>query len=187
MADGDLTTLAAVKAWLKQTKDVNDGLLTDLITAASDFIQGSVLQRVIAIADYTETRSGTGSDTMVLRVAPVVSVTSVTLPGAVLTTAAGINPATNGFLIDGPALRLIGYSFPYRQPVQIAYRAGYSTVPPAIAQACNELVGEAFERRDRIGQASKSLGNGEVISFSMDAMNKTTAKALMAYQSVAPV
>ena len=55
----------------------------------------------------------------------------------------------------------------------VSYTAGYATVPAGVQQAVTELVGEAFRRRDRIGQTSKSLGGQETTSFLAAEMNAT--------------
>jgi hypothetical protein len=63
VAFGDLTTLADVKAWLQTGQAAfpatDDALLTGLITAASQYIQ-TWLNRQISLANYFETRDGTG-------------------------------------------------------------------------------------------------------------------------------
>lgn len=187
MAAGDLTTLAAAKAWIGVPNDANDTLFAQLITAASDFIQESVLQRTLAVSAYVENYRGTGADTMLVRQFPIVSVASIAFCGRTITAAAAGNPPLNGFMFDGQELWLPGDRFPYREIVTVSYSAGYATIPAAIVQAANELVGEAFKRRDRIGQTSKNVGGQEVVSFSTEAMNKTTKMALMAFQGVAPV
>ena len=68
----------------------------------------------------------------------------------------------------------------------IAYCAGYATVPPSIQQACNELVGEAFARRSRIGQVSKTLGGQETVAFAQKDMGEFTRTALAAFVRVVP-
>ena len=67
MAFDDLTTLADVKAWLQTGQSsfpaTDDALLTNLVTAASHYIQ-TWLNRQIAPADYLEVRDGTGGRRM---------------------------------------------------------------------------------------------------------------------------
>lgn len=187
MATGDLTTVAAVRAWLDLKNDASDALLAQLITAASSFVQDSILQRTLAATAYVENYRGTGADTMLVRQFPIVSVASIAFSGRTITAAAAGNPPSNGFMFDGQELWLPGDRFPYREIVTVSYTAGYAAIPAVIAQAANELVGEAFKRRDRIGQSTKSLGGNETVSFDMKDMNATTKKALLAFQSVAPV
>ena len=75
MSAGDLTTLAKVKAWLGLADDAgpNDGLLGQLITAASAFVV-SYLGRNVLTAGYTEVYDGTGAGWMLLRQAPITEV-----------------------------------------------------------------------------------------------------------------
>ncbi len=87
---------------------------------------------------------------------------------------------------DDRLLKLIGDRFPLGLPVVVTYTAGYATAPPDLAQAAIELVGEAFRRRDRIGQSSKSLGGQEVVGFSLKDMNDTIRALLSPYQVLAP-
>lgn len=63
----------------------------------------------------------------------------------------------------------------------------YSYVPADIEQSVIELVGERFKYKDRIGEASKSLGGQETVSFRLGSMNDFTRDALLAYKLVAPV
>lgn len=185
MAAGDLTDLASLKAWLGVTTSVNDDLFSSLITAASDWIKAYLNLDVVSTG-YTDTFMGTGSDTKIVANGPISAISAITLPGQVITAPAGINPPSNGFLFDGFTVTLIGYTFPYRQPCQIAYTAGWATVPPAIQQACTELAGEAFRRRDRIGQVSNTLGGQQTVAFSQKDMVATTATALQQYRRIVP-
>lgn len=185
MAAGDLTDIDSVRAWLGLETAANNELLTSLIPAASDWIKAYLNLDVVSQA-YTETFLGTGSDTKVLPNGPITAISQINLPDAVITSQAGVNPPSNGFLFDGYTVTLVGYCFPYRRPCQIAYTAGWATIPPAIQQAATELVGEAFKRKDRIGQVSKTLGGQETVSFSQKDMGATTATALQQYRRIVP-
>lgn len=189
MAAGDLTDLATVKAWLTVSAGVttSDTQLSGLITAASTFI-GKYLGRQLLSASYTEFYQGNGQHLMPLRQAPVTAVASVQWSGVSLSAADPLS-LTSGFYVDpdGRTLRLIGYRFPWRIPLQVAYTAGYAAAPADVAQACVELVGEAFRRRDHIGQVSKTLGGQEVVAFSVVDMNATIKALLAPYRQLAPV
>jgi hypothetical protein len=63
----------------------------------------------------------------------------------------------------------------------------YSYIPEDLEQVCNEVVGEAYRRKDRIGQASKSLGGQETISFIQTKLNATAQAMLDPYRLVAPI
>ena len=188
MNPSDLTSLANLKAWLGVPCDAgpSDALLARLITSASAMVV-DYLGREILTAVYTEVYDGTGAGWMMLRQAPIVSVQSVSFAGRTVTTEA--NPATGspGYLFDGARLSLVGDIFPYRSRVVVSYTAGYATAPPAVEQATIELAGEAFRRRDHIGQTSKTLGGQETTAFSPADMNATIKTILAPYKALAPV
>ena len=188
MAAGDLTTLDNVKAWLAlpSAPGDSDDLLSRLITAASSFVV-AYLGRDLVPTDYSEIYDGTGTGWLMLRQAPITAVQSVSFHGRSLATPADPVSGTSGFFFDGRRLSLIGETFPFREPVVVAYTAGFATLPPVIEQATIELVGEAFKRRDRIGQTTKTLGGQETVSFSAADMNATVTALLASYRAVAPV
>jgi len=184
----DLTTLTNVKSWLGLSPDTgpSDDLLSRLITSASGLVTDH-LGRDILTQTYTEVYDGTGAGWMMLRQAPIVSVQSVSFAGRTVTTPADPVAGTPGYLFDGARLSLIGDGFPYRSRVVVSYTAGYDAAPPAVEQAVIELAGEAFRRRDRIGQTSKTLGGQETTAFSAADMNATIRTMLAPYMAVAPV
>lgn len=188
MADGDLTDLASVKAWLGLPGEAgaSDGLLSALISGASDFI-GAYLNRSLLSADYVEVYDGNGAAWMLLRQAPITAVASVAFGGLTLSTPADPVTGAPGLMFDGRRLSLLGHRFPHGAPVVVSYTAGYATPPPAIQQAVNELVGEAFRRRDRIGQTSRTLGGQETVAFQTSDMNAAVQAMLAPYQAVVPV
>ena len=87
MADGDLTTLDNVKAWLGLSGDVtsSDSLLSALITAASGFVTQH-LGRDLTPASYTEVYDARGGRLLLLRQAPITGVQAVSFCGKTLTT-----------------------------------------------------------------------------------------------------
>ena len=184
----DFTDLDTVKAWLglPAAAGPSDSLILALITAVSGFI-ADYLDNPVLSANYVETYDGTGTAWLMLRQGPITAVQSVAFHGRTLTVAADPVAGAPGILFDGRRLSLLGYRFPHRAPVVVNYTAGYTVVPPAVAQAAVELVGEAFRRRDRIGQTSKTLGGQETIAFSPADMNATAKAMLAAYRAVAPV
>ena len=187
MAAGDLTTLDNVKAWLGLSSDgtTSDSLLSALITAASGFVTQH-LGRDLAPTSYTEVHDARGGRTLFLRQAPITGVQAVSFDGATLTEPGDAVGGAPGFWFSDRRLSLIGYRFPERGLVVVTYTAGYETLPPSLVQAVNELVGEAFRRRERIGQSSKSLGGQETVTFSTTDMNATVKTALAGFMAVAP-
>jgi hypothetical protein len=188
MAAGDLTTLDNVKAWLglPSAPGDSDTLLSQLITTASNLVT-SYLDRDLIPTTYSEVYDGTGAAWMMLRQSPITAVASISFCGRTLTTPGDPVAGTSGFFFDGRRLSLIGDEFPFREPVAVAYTAGYATIPAAIGQAVNELVGEAFKRRDHIGQSSKTLGGQETVAFSTADMNAAIKTMLAPFRAVAPV
>ena len=160
MAFTDLTTLADVKAWLQTGQSAfpatDDALLTRLITAGSQYIQ-SWLNRQIALADYLETRDGTGGDRLQFACFPVTAVLSLTIDGQTVPAAPSIGAA--GYRFSSTQLSVCGYSFNRgAQNVVVSYTAGYSTTPPDVAQACIELVALRYRERTRIGEVLAIVG-----------------------------
>ena len=188
MAAGDLTDLTSVKAWLGLSGDVtaSDDLLSALITAASGFVT-QYLGRDLTPTTYTEVYDGRGGRTMLLRQSPITAVQSVAFEGTTHTTHGDPVAGTPGFWFTDRRLSLIGDRFPEHGLVVVTYAAGYASLPPSLVQAVNELVGEAFRRRERIGQSSKSLGGQETVSFSTADMNAAVKSALAGFMAVAPI
>jgi hypothetical protein len=184
----DFTDLATVKAWLglPAAAGPNDDLIAALITAVSAFIR-DYLNSALISASYAETYDGTGTSWLILRQAPITAVQSVAFRGRTITAPADPVAGTPGILFDGRRLALLGERFAHREPVLVSYTAGYATLPPAVGQAALELAGEAFRRRDHIGQSSKSLGGQETVAFSPADMNATIKALLAPYRAVAPV
>lgn len=184
----DLACLDQVKEWLgiKPGSLDSDQLLCDLIGRASIWIT-SFLGRNILSADYVEVYTGNNQSELLLRQGPVTAVTSVAWVGHTITAAADPTTLGQGIRFDNRLLTLQGYILPRGLPVQVSYTAGYATAPLDITQACIELVGEAFRRRERIGQNSKTLGGQETVAFSTKDMSDPTRTMLNSYRAVAPV
>jgi len=188
MAAGDLCQLADVQAWLPSAPTASPGvdLISQLITAASRAICAYCGRGQFTAQSYTDTYDGAGKTWMLLRQWPVLSVTAIGLTQCgVITTIT--DPTT--FQVEAPIpaggaqrLTLIAphLYFPRgRGNVQITYQAGYAAVPSDVAQACIEAVGEAYQRRNRIGQTSVSSQGQTTVAFSQSDLN-AAAKAMLA-------
>lgn len=190
MAFGDLTTLGAVKAWLQAGQnpfpDTDDALLTDLVTAASQFIQ-TWLGRPIAMADWAEMRDGMGGQRQSFANMPVCAVLSVTVDGIDIPPVPEGSSFSAGYVFSPTELVLRGYVFTRRaQNVVVTYTAGYAATPPELAQACIELVCQRYRERTRTGEVSKALGGGETVTYSQKDMSDDIKTILSRYQAVAP-
>ena len=204
---GDLTTLADVKTWLQTGQNpfpaTDDGLLTRLITAASQFIQ-TWLNRQIAAQDWIEVRDGLGSGPGDIRYQfaafPVSAVSRVVVDGvnippipasapdrsgiAVVSTFA----AQAGYLFTPTQLVIRGYPVPRKAGcVTLQYTAGYAVIPPDLAQACIELVALRYRERSRIGEVARAIGGGETVSYSQKDMSDAIKTLIQQYRAVAPV
>ena len=125
---GDLSSLAAVKAWLNSGNQQaypagSDELLGSLITSCSKYVR-SYLNSPLVPADYSERYNGSGTAALFLRNRPVVSVSSLQIGStAVLPTS---NPETPGFIFDDTRVFMPCSFFPIgTMNVLVGYTAGY--------------------------------------------------------------
>ncbi len=186
MAQGDLTTLDAVRAWLNLSAGAtaDDALLARLITATSDLI-ATWLNRPIVMQDYTEIRDGTGGISLRFGMVPVVSVTRVEIDGQPIWPSP--DGLRRGYMFSPTRFWLIGGRLPHRiGAVRLEYRAGYDTIPPAIEQACLALVALRYRERDRVGMKSRGLAR-ESTSYDLKAMPEDVAMLLEQYRKRVPV
>src|SRR5882757_4552222 len=104
MANGDLTTLDHVKQWLDIPLDdvTADPLLLRMISAASRFVLGYLNRPGLVAQDVMEVYDGYGSNIMMLRQWPVISLSSIQFSGVNLTPAnqAVGNPRQNGYFLE---------------------------------------------------------------------------------------
>jgi hypothetical protein len=179
-----LTTYADVKEYMGLANDTDQALITRLISAASDFIK-QWLNRGIESQPYTDTLNGTGKDRLMLGNYPITAVASVSVDGVNISPAA--NSQGSGYLFDQYSAYLTGYSFTRGyQNVVIAYTAGYTTVPPGIAQACLDLVALKYKERDRIGLQSKIMA-GDTVTYKTWDLTTSMKGMLTQYQKRVPV
>jgi hypothetical protein len=191
MPYGDLTTLGDVKAWLQNGPnpfpDIDDALLSRLVTAASRHIETWIGRRV-ALADWREIRDGTGGQRLAFANWPVTAVISLTIDGLAIPPAPADGTPGAGYIFTATELALFGYYFTRRsQNVAVTYTAGYAVPPPELAQACVELVCLKYRERGRIGEVSKALGGGETVSFTQKDLPDSVKTVLMRYRAAAPV
>jgi len=126
-APGDLTTLATVKAWRSPpiSTAADDAQISRVITAASGFILRQ-LQRTLASRSYSETRNGTGGRELMLRHAPVTTLSSLSVDGVAIPAAPDTVSCGYALAGDSGMLSLRGYGF--RRGVQnvvASYVAGF--------------------------------------------------------------
>ena len=168
------------------TQTVDDNLLADLITAASNFIQNAYLGRSIAVQSYSETLNGVGCKSKIgVKNTPITTVASVTIDGKAVPASPGWG--RQGFTWSDREIGLVGYStFRGFQNIVLAYTAGYATIPPALVQVCIDLVALRYKERDRIGMSSKTLDK-QVIAYNTKDLTEPIRMVLDKYKRVVPL
>lgn len=192
MAFGDLTTLAAVKAWLSTGQQAfpptDDALLTALISAESQCIQ-TWLGRQIAQQDWVEIRDGNDGSRMSFAAFPVSAVLSLAIDGQAIAPAPplGTQGWTAGYVFTPTQLGLRGYRFRRGvQNVAMTYTAGYAAAPADLAQAATELVALRYRERTRIGESARHLGS-EASSYTPGDFTAAIKAIIDRYRLVVPV
>lgn len=181
----DLTTLGAVKALLgiqpSLTKD--DDLLQSLVSAASGAMSGAI-GRDLLLSSRIARLDGNGKDRLLFPEWPVSAVASVKINGRAIPPAVGFGGY--GYRFDETLLVLDGAVFERgRRNIELAYTAGYATIPADIAMACAKVAAGAYKERERLGISSKSLA-GESISFQDVASSPGVRAVLDGYSRVTP-
>ena len=181
----DLTTTSAVKSYIGKVDPGDDAVIASLVTAYSQWIR-SWTNRDFTVQTYNLWRSGHGGDTLILPQWPIVSVQSLAIDGVAATAQASWG--AQGYRFTDRAIMLgAGGVFCWgANNINVAFTAGYSTVPPDIAQAVNELVALRYKMRDKLEWSSKSLA-GETVTLVTKDMPASVATVLKQYQNVVPL
>jgi hypothetical protein len=188
-----LVSLEQVRAWLKPGSGSlgtgDDALLEDLITNASAMVLGYLNLDSFEVRTVIETYDTAAVNFISLREAPVRSVTSVAVIGGETYTQP-VDPASprpGQLIVDRQRVTVVGARFPAgRSSVIVTYQAGYDDTPADVQQVVIELVGERYKSRDRIGVRSKSLPNGESVTFDRSALSLMAEQVLSPYRRVVP-
>ena len=178
---GTLVSLGDVKSWINYPNPTlagpDDALLTNLLYAACSYIEQEI--GPVAPTSFVERFDGWGGDTIVLRHAPVISISYVNeyqSTGGLLTLTESTPAATvDGYQTD----KVAGYIkrvfkgnwprtfFPGSLNIEVSYTAGRSPLPPTLALACLELVAHWWEQ----GHQANARGFGAVTGDAYDAMS----------------
>jgi len=178
-----LATVEQIKGYLAIGSVADDALLARMLDAASGFIQ-TWINRSLELQSYSALLDGNGSDTLVLRNFPIVSVTELRINGAVF--AAAASDSAIGYWHDDNRLVLRGLVFPRgRGNVRVSYQAGYEAPPADLTQACIEMVSLRYREKDRVGLVSKGLA-GETTAYSLKDMPESVRTLLSQYRRVVP-
>lgn len=203
----DLTTLAAVKAWLTIENTNSDALLSTLVTAWSRTVYGYLSIAIIS-RQFVERRDGVGNARMMLKQYPVTSVASLTINGQTIPAADPTSTSPVGYLLepwDGNApasMQMIDLFGPYcfwrgRQNVAATYNAGYlvigeaATVPsnpgPYVVEALQESGPFALDQGVSYagGSALTKVASGPAVGqYAVDAVGNYTFAAADAGRAV---
>lgn len=179
---GPLVTLGDVKSYLNYAAPTStaadDGMLTQLLTAASDYIERMI--GPISPTTYSELYDGwDGSCQLMLWHSPVISVSSVTeqwsTGGAHVLAQSVFGPGIDGYQIDpevGHIVRVFQGNwprtfFPGSLNIQVIYVAGYAVIPPVLQMACMELVAHWWTQ----GHQAAARGFGPIGEDPYDAVS----------------
>jgi hypothetical protein len=188
------TTLENLKPMINVAinNTADDPMLTRLILAASSLID-RFCNRSFTLQSYTEIRNGNGKNRLVLKNAPIVTVTQVVVNGVGYTQmaepAVGVF-ASNGatFAFEEQQIVLVGGRFIQGvKNVLIQYTAGFDPVPDDVEQACIDIVTTIYKNKDRFGEISKVIQGIGTVSFSQKDMTAFAAEVLYAWQLTTPV
>jgi len=183
----DLTTLANVKAWIKEPGTGLDALISDLISRVSKQIK-VYCERDILSTTYTEYYNGRGTNSLMLNQYPVTAITSINddldrnftsetlIDSDDIIFNSGTDKAKAGIVyLDG-----LNFSCG-RNNIKVVYVAGYATIPADLEQACIRMV--IAEMRDGAeGQMIRLSGTGE--EFLPINLRREAEKVLNRYRKV---
>ncbi|MGH9569214.1 MAG: hypothetical protein ACRD4F_06225 [Candidatus Angelobacter sp.] len=187
-APDDLCTLADLRSWLPNQGNNDDSTLQSLITNGSlQILQYINRPHIVAsvLGPLAETYDGNGSDRLLPRNFPVLSVASVTVDGNLVPLAPA--PWSAGFLWDGRRILLRGgFTFTCGvQNIQLSYTAGYPAVPLDLKQAAVEAFALAYRQRAHIGEKSNSMGGQTTLLFDMSDLPPRSLTVFNQYRRLA--
>lgn len=173
-----------VKAYLSVSGSSDDGLLARLVEAASAAMN-EYMDRNPLTTVYTQTFDGSGNTRQVMSFWPITAVTSVSIDGVAKQAATSFSGS--GYKFDDYSIILNNGIFPKGiQNVAITYTAGATVVPPDLKQACIDIASEAYRRRQRVGETSKSLAQGTT-SYNIKDMPDHVKVVLSSYKKRSPI
>ena len=161
----NLVKIERVKTYLDiaNTDTAADVLLQDLIARISAWVE-RYCDRTFAKATHTEQYDGDGTDTLVVRQWPIISVASLyDDPDRVFGASTQIAAADFVLYKNTGIIRLDGLVFSAGiQNVNVTYDAGYTDIPDDVQQAVVELVADRFRNKENQGVRSLAIGSYRV-------------------------
>ncbi|MFH1035260.1 MAG: head-tail connector protein [Pseudomonadota bacterium] len=173
-----LTSVQAVKDYLRLSSGENDALLATLIEAVSAHFAAYTGRNLTArdyspdpgSADFDPDNAildGSGYPEQLLPQYPVQNLASLSLDGVALPPAQA--PGQAGWVLDRSAgvLSLLGGVFTRgRHNLAVTFRAGFESPPADLAQACLEQAATRFQEsgaaQGRLGVSARTLADGSV-------------------------
>ena len=158
-----LATISDLKSLLSVTHTDDDTLFTRIVASASSYFEKQI-GRTLSVSSVTEVQDGTGGRVIVPSQYPLVSVTSLKIDGETISASTGYG--VDGYYLDGDVIRLRGsFACVGEGNIELAYSAGYSTIPSDVVQAVLELSAIMYRERDRFGQQSRNDPTGSVVFY----------------------
>lgn len=159
-----LTTVERVKAYLRLRDDQSaelDGIVETLIASVDAWFENATV-RALASAARTESFVYQGREDRILpRYYPITAVSSVKVDGVTISPASSWASGSGWYLV-GDAIWMLGSEVDEGCLVELAYTAGYATVPEDLAQAATELVAIKFSERKHVGSQTQNLSGYSV-------------------------
>lgn len=196
----NLASLEDLKRYLQINGGEQDGLLLSLLEAVSAQFAAHTGRNLTA-RDYSPDPAspaydpdqavlhGSGHPDLLLPQYPVVSLASLRVDGQALSPVPLGGQAGAGYLLDRAAgvLSLAAGVFPRgRANVLVAYRAGFTAVPPDLAQAAIEQAAARFQEsaagQGRLGVSARTLADGS-LSYAAGPLLPQVAAVLERYRS----
>lgn len=175
----DLTTTAAVKAYLGIQGNQSDAVIGVLVSAYSEAAE-QYLNRDVLSQSYTELYSGLGGQRLVVNSGPVTAVSSLQILNDWGGAPVVVDPSE--LVFQGSIIKWTKGCFPMGlMNISITYTAGFASAPLDIAQAVTEWVALRFKTKEHIDYASKTLA-GETVAFVVKDMPDTVRTVLNQYR-----
>jgi hypothetical protein len=164
MASGDWAARVAqyLKLGVKDTTERGE-----LLAAIGGAVESAMERKTGLTFDKTTFRElydGGGRDTLFLRHAPVLSVSSLSVLGSTITVGsldgdAAVWPPP-ACLLDGASAKLTlnGGAFPFGANTFVVYDAGFDVLPADLVQAGVDWAAAIFKDRDRVGLSNENVG-----------------------------
>lgn len=188
LADNALTTIEAVKSYLKNDSTYDDARIEMLINACSSAIE-NYCRRNFKVATYTdEEYDGNNNRYISLYNYPIVSVDSVSINDSVIPQEEYIVKKKIGVLARKYNNTVTGITYNRYVPIwvkgdcniKVTYTAGYDVIPPDLEQACILYV-MSFYKSD-VANFSTTFTDGFV--FKTDAIPVQVKLMLQPYMKV---